>query len=98
MRTPEVTLKINTLNLEQRMRSERRDHQDFYFFAKLIGNPFPIHFSGYGCIIWSPESGIDVIANKIENGRQVGIADSFCEGLVAVGKAVQKKKDRKIIS
>jgi hypothetical protein len=32
--------------------------------------------------------GIDVIAEKIEKGGQVGITDSLCVGLVAVGKAV----------
>ena len=36
---------------------------------------------------------IDVISEKIKKGRQVGIADSFCVGLIAAGKTVQKGKD-----
>jgi hypothetical protein len=39
------------------------------------------------------QCGIDIVSEKIEKGRQVGIADPFCVWLVAVGEAVQKVKN-----
>jgi hypothetical protein len=56
-------------------------------------HPFPVQFSDHGRIARITHGGIDVISEKIEKGRQVGIADSFCVGFVTVGKAVQKGKD-----
>ena len=56
-------------------------------------HPFPIQFSDHGRVTGISYTGIDVIAEKIEKGRQVGIADSFGIGFVTVGKAVQKGKD-----
>jgi hypothetical protein len=48
----------------------------------------PIQFPEHGRIARIPHGGINVISKKIEKGRQVGIADSFCVGLIAVCKAV----------
>ena len=36
---------------------------------------------------------LDVITEKTEKCRQVGIADPFCVGFVTVGETVQKGKD-----
>ena len=54
---------------------------------------FPVQFSDHGRIARIAHGGINVISEKIEKGRQMGIADSFCVGFVSVGKVVQKGKD-----
>ena len=36
---------------------------------------------------------IDIVADEIEKGRELGITDSFGVGFVAVGKSVQLVKD-----
>ncbi len=49
---------------------------------------FPVQFPDHGRITRIPNAGIDVVAEKIEKGRQVGITDPFGVGLVAVVEAV----------
>jgi len=56
-------------------------------------HPFSIQFSDHGRVTRIAYARINVIAEKIEKGRQVGIANSLGVGLVAIGKAVQKRKD-----
>jgi hypothetical protein len=75
-------------------RSENDFINGFLFDDFPSGNhPFPVQFSDHGRIARITHGGINVISEKIEKGRQMGIADSFCVWLIAVGKAVQKGKD-----
>jgi hypothetical protein len=45
----------------------------------------------HGSVAWIPEFGIDIVADKIEKGRELGITDSFGVGFVAFGEAVQER-------
>jgi hypothetical protein len=45
--------------------------------------------SNHGPVAWIPEFGVDIVADKIKKGRELGIADSFGVGFVAFGETVQ---------
>ncbi|MFO7686647.1 MAG: hypothetical protein R6V60_11190 [Desulfobacterales bacterium] len=75
-------------------RSENDLVNGLFFDDFPSGNhSFPVQFPDHGRIARITHAGIDVIAEKIEKGRQVGITDSFGAGFVTVGKVVQKGKD-----
>jgi hypothetical protein len=44
-------------------------------------------------VAWIPEFGIDIIADEVEKGRDLGITDSLGVGFVAFGESVQECKD-----
>jgi hypothetical protein len=49
--------------------------------------------SNHGSVAWIPEFGIDIVADEIEKGRDLGITDSLGVGFVAFGESVQELKD-----
>jgi hypothetical protein len=44
-------------------------------------------------IAWVAKFGIDIVADEIEKGRELGITDSFGAGFVAFGESVQVGKN-----
>jgi hypothetical protein len=56
-------------------------------------HPLPIQFADHGPVAWVPKLGIDIVADEIEKGRELGIADPFGVGFVSLGEAIQKCKD-----
>jgi hypothetical protein len=55
--------------------------------------PLPIQLSDHGPVAWIPKFGIDIVADEIEKGRELGITDSFGVGFVSLGEAVQEGED-----
>ena len=53
-------------------------------------HPFPVQFTDHGRITRINHIRLDVITEKIEKCRQVGIANALCVGFVTVGETVQK--------
>ncbi len=49
--------------------------------------------SDHGSVAWVPEFGIDIVADEIEKGRELGITDSLGVGFVSFGEAVQEGED-----
>ena len=56
-------------------------------------HPLAIEFSDHGPVTGIPEFGIDIVADEIEKGRELGKTDPLGVGFVAFGEAVQECKD-----
>ena len=56
-------------------------------------HPLPIEFTDHGPVAWVPEFGIDILADEVEKGRELGITDSFGVGFVSLGEAIQEGED-----
>jgi hypothetical protein len=56
-------------------------------------HPLPIQFADHGPVAWVTKLGIDIVADEIEKGRELGKTDSFGVGFVSFGEAVQECKD-----
>ena len=51
--------------------------------------PLAIKLADHGTVEGSPEFGIDIVADEIEKGRELGITDSLGVGFVSFGETVQ---------
>jgi hypothetical protein len=57
------------------------------------GTLSPIQLADHGSIAWVPKLWIDIVADEIEKGRELGKADSFGVGFVSLGEAIQECED-----
>jgi hypothetical protein len=59
----------------------------------LFFGPSKVQFPDHGSIAGVPEFGIDIVADEIEKGRELGKANPFGVGFVSFGKAVHECED-----
>ena len=55
--------------------------------------PLPVQLPDHGSIAWITKFGIDIVADEIKKGRELGKADPLGVGFVSLGEAVQEGKD-----
>ncbi|MGD9249603.1 MAG: hypothetical protein PVG19_00170 [Desulfobacterales bacterium] len=66
----------------------------FFFNDFPFGNdPFTILFPDHGRVAWITQFVIEIVADEIEEGTNVGIADTLGVGLAAFGESIQKSQD-----
>jgi hypothetical protein len=56
-------------------------------------HPLAIQFPDHGPVAWIKKFGIDIVADEIEKGRELGKTNSFGVGFVAFGESVQEGED-----
>ena len=65
----------------------------FSIISHLEGTLSRYKFPDHGSVAWVPKLGIDMVADEIEKGRELGKTDPLGVGFVAFGEAVQEGED-----
>ena len=75
--------------------SAEDDFVDGFLFDDLPSqrHPLTVEFPYHGPVAWITKFGINIVADEIEKGRELGITDSLGVGFVSLGEAVQKGED-----
>ena len=52
----------------------------------------PIELAGHGRVAWIYKAVVQIVADEIEEGTNVGITDAFGVGFVSLGESIQKSQ------